>query len=150
MAKLKVDAGELIEALQGGDFVAWYLDRETGEVIGLNEYDAIEEEKEIRERIDADETGRFVGIEKMESHAAFRIMAHFVDLLPDGRAADDFDDALAGNRPFRRFRETLDRHSELREQWFAFQHRRMREEARLWLEEIGIDAVLVNKYAQGA
>ncbi|HYJ79007.1 MAG TPA: UPF0158 family protein [Longimicrobiaceae bacterium] len=147
MAKLRIDEADLLGAIEGDEFGAYVLDRQTGEVIRLSEYDEIEEEEEIRELIDADTSGRFLEVERMQSHDAFRIMSGFVDSLPEGRAAEELDDALGRNRPFRRFKDTLHGYPELREQWFAYHEARMREEALAWLELHEIDAELVNKYA---
>lgn len=150
MARLKIDEADLLMAFEGSEMMSWYLDRETGDVIGLSDWESLEEEEEIRERIDADEDGRYLPIESLSSHEGFRIMEDFVDSLPDGKARTALSHAIERRRPFRSFKDELTRFPDVREQWFRHQEEREREYALDWLRAEGIEAELVNKYAAGS
>ena len=144
MAKIQIDWPDLEMALDSGDgIMLWYLDRETGEVIGLSEWDEIEEEEEIRARIDADEDERYLRIPSLSSHDGFRIMEDFAAAQPDDRVRGELMDALDRHRPFRSFKDALLGLGDVREQWFKYHENCMRQHAVDWLHVENVDAELV-------
>jgi uncharacterized protein UPF0158 len=144
MAKIRIDEGWLLMAFDSGDGMeSWYLDRQTGEVIRLGEYGDLDEDDELRERIDEDEEDRFLSIPSLSSHEGFRIMEDFAASQSDGRVREALFDALDRRRPFRSFKDALNGLGEVRDQWFRYQENRLREHARAWLESEEIDAELV-------
>ena len=121
MAKVRIDEGWLLMALDSGDGMeSWYLDRQTGEVIRLSDFDELEEEEEIRESIH-----------------------DFAASQKDERVRGVLMDALDRRRPFRAFKDALLGLGEVREQWFKYHEDRLREHARDWLRVEGVDAELV-------
>jgi len=159
MAKISIDEGELLEAFDGGDgMMQWYLDRQTGAVIGLGDdvlFDDDEdeeeegweaEEKALRRAIHEDdgEDGRYLAVPSLGSHEGFRIMERFAASLEDGRARDALFDALDRRRPFRSFKDALMGFPEVREAYFRYHEGQLREQALAWLEGEGIDAELVS------
>lgn len=144
MAKVRIDEGWLLMALDSGDGMeSWYLDRQTGEVIRLSDFDELEEEEEIRESIHDDEEDRYLAIPSLSSHEGFRIMEDFAASQKDERVRGVLMDALDRRRPFRAFKDALLGLGEVREQWFKYHEDRLREHARDWLRVEGVDAELV-------
>jgi hypothetical protein len=83
-----------------------YLDTETGEVIFISEFDPDEEMEELKEVIEADESGRYRDIPRADSGEDYRDMLDWAAALDDGALHDELWDALERNHPFRRFRES--------------------------------------------
>ena len=167
MAKISIDEGELLMAFESGDgSMEWYLDRQTGEVIGLGDdflFDDDDEDEEVegeeveddeepedweskeralRRAIRADKTDRYLEIPSLGSHEGFRIMERFAASLEHGRARDVLFDALDHRRPFRSFKDALFGFPNVREAWFSYHEARLREHALDWLKIEGIDAEL--------
>ena len=141
MAKLTIDADDLLMAMEGSEPAEHFLDRRTGEVACLA--DAGDEGEGVRERIEAELGERYLRIEPIPSAEGFRIMEHFVEALPEGEARRALDRALGKNRPFRAFKDALYDFHEVREAWLRFHGERLGAYALRWLEEEGIDAELV-------
>jgi hypothetical protein len=142
MKKVLLDFADLGMALDDHDRVfASFLDTETGEVVWYSEYDPEdeEEEAELRERIEADKEGRYLGLEPIPSHDGFRFMEDFVDTLPDGPARDALFDALDRPRPFRRFKDALHGFPEVRERWYAYEAERQKEWFRDYLLSYAVE-----------
>jgi hypothetical protein len=99
MAKIRIDIGQLAAAMDSGEgSTSWFLDRETGDVIPLNESDPLEQEVEIWEAIDAG-SERYLEIPSRSSHEGFNIMQDFVASLDDGPARKALEAALRRPRP---------------------------------------------------
>ncbi|MDQ3987993.1 MAG: UPF0158 family protein [Actinomycetota bacterium] len=124
-----LDMAGLCAALEDNSYESsWWLDSRTGEV----RYHYSDAEDESVD--DLDEAG-LVLIEPIGSHEAYRDMEMFIAQLPDRRAADLLDRAIAGRGAFRRFKDTLFEFPELRESWFAYHDARMRQRAIQWLAD---------------
>lgn len=135
MRKLKIKLEDLIEALtfrfeitEGG----WYLDTETGDV--LLESDAAEDLPE-----DIEDNPRYLWIEPIPSHESYQIMEDFVATVSDRKAAERLDRALAGRKPFCRFKDALLDFPALREAWFEFEHAEHERLAKEWCADNDID-----------
>lgn len=140
-----VNIDDLIDALESRDGEpGWFLDLSTGEVVGLfGDLVDDDENDALREALE-EQPDRFVPIEPLVSHEAFRIMEAFVEALPDKEPAKRLSMALGQRPPFRRFKDELLAWPRLREQWFRFHHDRMREHAKKWLSSNGISATLID------
>lgn len=124
---LRVDAGDLIEALEYHlDDASCLLDLESGEVVHA---------VDMPEGEDLDDPDRFLVIPPMDSFDSFQILEDFVEGLPEGEACRALARALRLPRPFRCFKDTLCEFPPLRERWFRFQHDRMLQLAQTWLED---------------
>ncbi|MCX7048417.1 MAG: UPF0158 family protein [Candidatus Sumerlaeota bacterium] len=144
MGKLRVDFQEIALNIENssGDIMT-VLDKETGDVIPLMEYDTLEDEKEIREKIEA-EPERYPAIEPLSSSEGYRIMEDFVTSLPQSENKEALWNALQGKKPFRGFKDALFDMGSLREQWFAFHDAAMREYVKNELLHLGIEAEFIN------
>lgn len=129
---LSVDAGDLIEALQGSpDEGAWLVDLESGEVILA----APEEVTGVPEDEDWEDPDRFLPIQPMSSREAFQVMADFVAGLPADEAGRALDRALRMHHPFRSFKDTLLDFPALEDPWHRFHEGRMLDYAQEWMDE---------------
>lgn len=61
------------------------------------------------------------------------------DEIADSRIRDVLQRALRGNRPFRRFKDSLSRFPNEREQWFQYESRRRRAYIERWAHEEDIE-----------
>ena len=121
-----VDLDALGEALEDhSDFIHWFVDPVTGEVIAWSE--------DMDEPSPEESDARFV--EPIPSFEAYEDMRDFVARVPDRRAADGLARAIEGRGAFRRFKDTLYELPDLRERWFAFHDLRMRRRAIGWLQD---------------
>jgi hypothetical protein len=112
----------------------WFLDRETGEVLRLNEFD----DDELRGQIDEDGE-RYTVIPYQGPESGYRDMAEFIASVSDNRLRALLDVATRGKGAFRQFKDVLQEHPEQRERWFAFQKERANRRIRRWLESEGIE-----------
>jgi hypothetical protein len=114
----------LITALENEGLPGWLYDQ-------ILETDAIDRARDTR----------YVALPEADSHADYGDMEAFVETVPDSRFQSRLDRAIRGRGAFRRFRdELLDEPAE-RERWFAFKHERLRERAREWLADEGIELI---------
>jgi len=144
MAKIKIDAGMLADALEDNSGTHdWYLDTQTGEIVMCaDEFSRDEWNKDDAERIEG-EPERFLCIEPLEPHESFGAMEDFLAELEDGEPKKTLINSLNWRHPFRAFKDTLCSYPDLREQWFEFHDLWMLEKAKEWIEEEQIDAELV-------
>jgi hypothetical protein len=113
-----------------------YLDVTTGEVVGFTGLDDDLTEDEVEAGIGE---GRLLPIEPLPSSVEYGWMEEFTSSVTDASLRRLLEFALDGAGAFRRFKDALrEAHAE-RERWFAFRSERLREVAREWLEENGIE-----------
>jgi predicted nucleotidyltransferase len=122
-----VDFDALVQALEDhSDFIHWFVDPATGEVIPWSE--------DMDEELNPEDSGaRYV--DPLPSHVAYQDMEDFVARVPERRAADLLARAIEGRGAFRRFKDTLFEFPALRESWFAFHDVRMSRRAIEWLQD---------------
>jgi Uncharacterised protein family (UPF0158)/Nucleotidyltransferase domain len=127
----QVDLRSLAEALEDhSPETSWWFDPQTGESDPyLDPRFADHEEGEHP----ADE-GRIL-IEPIPSREAYGDMEDFIGRVRDPRVRDLLERAIAGRGAFRRFKDTLQEHPELRHSWFAFHDARMERRAIEWLAD---------------
>ncbi len=117
---------DIAEYLEGGmrvffnekdGTVTYYTDEER--------WDGFEEElwEEAVEEVEAnsDDLIEFLGFDSRES---FTLMADFAESVDDEKLKQELFDALNRSRPFRNFKNLIDRSGPYREQWFAFRQKR--------------------------
>ena len=122
-----VDLDALVQALEDhSDFIHWFVDPATGEVIPWS--------ADMDEEPDPGDRGaRYV--DPLPSHEAYNDMQDFVARVPERRAADLLARSIEGRGAFRRFKDTLFEFPALRDAWFAFHDVRMARRAIEWLED---------------
>lgn len=180
MRELKVKLEDLADAFDfGSDEIAYYLDRETGEVVMVTD-DARQQIKKLlgakeaqtaetaREAIRAAELpdwdkeamyaaaavkwadrGRFLKVPQVTPGESYQEMADFVETVSDERVQMRLFDAIRGKGAFRRFKDTLARYPEERERWFKYRDARTRERGLNWLREKKIQVIETDGEQQG-
>ena len=139
MTAIRVDWEELGFALTWRmDEVRHFLDRETGEVIAWTVDDPEQSEEELDARC---AQGRLIAIDPLPSSVTYPWMEEFAQTVAAADLRRRLQDALAGRGPFRRFKDVLGGYAAERERWFAFHDQRVRDAARRWLEENGVEVV---------
>jgi predicted nucleotidyltransferase len=119
-----VDLADLVTALEDhSDETSWWIDGGTGEVWMWSPDLGPDPEFDPETRDGARP------IWPLESGIAYGDMEDFIASVPDQRAADLLDRAIAGRGAFRRFKDTLFEFPELRQAWFRFSDTRMRRRA---------------------
>jgi len=139
-----VNTNDLITALEASEGeVEWYLDLTNGAVVPLFS-DLVDDDPALADAVE-NQPDRFLPIEPIGSHEAFRIMEAFVEALPDGEPATSLASALCQRHPFRQFKDALLSWPHIREQWFRFHNARMREIAQGWLTGNEVAAQLTDR-----
>jgi hypothetical protein len=119
-----VDLGMLAVALEDhSDEGSWWIDAETGE---LWHWRDDEDDDAV---FDPAERGDARRVAPVPSSEGYGDMGDFIARVPDRRAADLLERAIAGRGAFRRFKDTLFEFPELRERWFRFSDVRMQRRA---------------------
>jgi hypothetical protein len=158
MATIRIDIDQLTTALSD-HANEWVLDLWTGEVVMaewvrgpdmradmemvLDDEPRDEDDDEDFDPLDSD---RFMAVYPVPSHEEFRWMERFAASQENDRVRERLMDALDRPRPFRRFRDTLAGLGPVRDAWSRYEEARLREEARAWVREAGIDAELVDTH----
>jgi Uncharacterised protein family (UPF0158) len=136
---IPIDLQDLCIALESHfDDSAWYLDRQTGDLILLSEDVDDDDLPAPREDIEEDESGRFLLVEPQDSREGYRDMDSFIASIADPHLRGLLEVAISGKGAFRRFKDVLARAPGERERWFAYSGERQRERAREWLASEGI------------
>lgn len=122
----QVDLADLAMALEDHSAEhSWWLDPATGEVDPFFSNSPAKSE-------DAGEAAR-IPIEPLPTSVGYQDMEDFVSCVRDPRARDQLERAIAGRGAFRRFKDTLLEHPDLRRSWFAFHDQRGERRAVEWL-----------------
>ena len=160
LKQLQVNLDEVADAMDQFDreISDWYLDTKTGQVISVStemmsslddgeeedEEDAVvgwqAEALETARQIAEDADDRFHRIPEADRHEAYAIMEEFIHEVPDLRLRDRLARAISGKGAFRRFKDELSDHPDVRERWFEFEREQKRQWARDWLEELDIES----------
>ena len=143
MDKTKIDLDELVFTLEWhSDETASYLDVETGQIVAVS--DLLDDEDQQSQDEIEENTERYRYIEPIDSNESFRMMARFVDSLPEGDAQRVLAKSLQRRSPFRNFKDDLYDFPEVQNQWYKFHNEQLVQMAKEWVEAEGIDAELVS------
>lgn len=124
---------EIAMALDDHSFDAsWWIDADTGEVWRRSE------DSDDDPQFDPERRPNARCIQPLSSSVGYHDMEDFIERVPDRRAAELLDRAIAGRGAFRRFKDTLFEFPELREAWFRFRDTRMRRRAVEFLVDEGL------------
>jgi hypothetical protein len=131
MAQIRIDTDTLIMAFDDHDpLAAWYLDRETGELLRVSDDLPDDEDEESVARLEA-APERYLEIEPLPSAFGYGLMAEFTASLDEPVARAELERTLHGRRPFRAFKDALLGYPMLRERWFQFRDERFLAEAKV-------------------
>lgn len=143
MSKIKIIASELLDLFEShSDFGSGYIDKQMGEILMTFEESDEPEQEEVIDRLNED-PDRYLMIEPISSREGFQIMEKFVESLPEGEERNLLTKVLSWKKPFSNFKSALADMGPLRQQWFDFQAKELRQLATAWLKCEGLDAELV-------
>lgn len=133
---MKVKLDDILEAFELNDrYSEYFLDKETGEVVQVNDMMMTSEEKEqICDRLD--EHG-FYRLPSSFDIRDFDIMGDFIDTL-SGSRREKLLTAISGRSPFRNFKDKI-RTLGIEKQWYDFQADAYKRKAIEWCEEHGVN-----------
>lgn len=140
MAKLKISGFDLGMALESPDEMQNYLNAETGEIVCVCMGEINGGDIKVDDVDEYLESSDFRAIRPMDSRESFQVMDDFVDTLPAGTQRSKLREALAGPRPFRRFKDAIYDFPDLRDSWNRFEELRHREYLTEMIAGFGIDA----------
>ena len=145
MKRLKIDLEDLALAFEtASEDVQYFLDSETGEIsLFMESGDA--EMRHMPEKIQADESGRYLPIPVLGTPESYREMMHFIETVDSRELREILKMATSGRGAFRRFRDALVRYPDQRQRWFVFKDGRLRERVADWLVEMRIEPEDIGK-----
>ena len=117
----------------------YYLDLETGDVIYVSEFMDEDLTGELEEKIEEGYGERIISIPCESSGEGYRDMEDFIVTVEDERVREKLLVAVNGRGAFKRFKDVLLDHLELRDKWFEFKEGRVLDRVMEWLEFEGID-----------
>ena len=124
----RVDLADLALALEDHSREhSWWLDPETGRL----EPHFIDDFGEVA--LDEDQAGRLIAVEPLPPAVGYSDMQDFVSYVREPSTRDMLERAIAGRGAFRRFKDSLLGHDELRRAWFEFHDARGERRAIEWL-----------------
>lgn len=134
-----VELEELAMHLEGDDLSGegWRIDLESGRWWPENPLGMIGEEPPD----DWGDPDRWLAVTSIGSRDGWDDMRLFIESLEDDDLAQRLDRAIRGSGAFRRFKDELDEHDDLRRTWFRFSDDRQRGRARAWLAMQGMRPV---------
>lgn len=128
-----IDLEEVAIALDDHSYQhGWWVDADTGEV-WLWSRDGDDDPQ-----LDPDLRPGARFIEPLPPNVGYEDMEDFIARVPDRRAADLLDPAIAGKGAFRRFKDTILEFPDLRREWSRFRETRMRRRAIEFLVDEGL------------
>ena len=139
---LRVDMRAIIDARQrsNDDPVAPYLDMKTGEVVQSIDEESSGEPDEVEALLESDPE-RLAFIQREEGSEGWQRMSDFAAQVDEEDLREALQAALEGRGAFGRFRATIGRFPDLREQWETAEWNGNAREAELWLESLGVRAI---------
>ena len=147
MKTLEINLDDFLTAMESSGLLG-YLDIQSGEVINLfeDEMEVFSEEDEeyeeyllLSKKIEENEENRYLEIPHISSHEAFEHMEEFVDTVINAKLREQLVQALSGKKVFRVFKDVINDYPQERQQWFDFKNDKMKQYAKSWLEDIGIE-----------
>jgi hypothetical protein len=129
----RVDLADLAQALEDHSYRhSWWFDADTG-AIELWSDDIGDDD----DRDHPEERG-LIAIEPLQSGEAWQDMADFAAAVPDPEVRRRLERAIEGRGAFRRFKDELLDHPQMREAWFALADVRAERRALRWLADEGV------------
>lgn len=133
---MKVKLSDIIDAIDFTDqYTEYFLDKETGEVLMVNDMVmSTSEKEEIYDQLD--EHG-FYRLPAQRDIDDYRSMEDFISELPSP-AAEKLSRAISGRGAFRRFKDEIIRLG-VEKEWYAFEEDAHKRVAIRWCEENGLE-----------
>ena len=158
MKELKVDFEMIGMAMEDAsrDYLEYYFDTETGQVIILSEEasryaeddeeiitredlpDWQKSEIEVAKNIRNNNTERYINIPEKPTYESYNMMVDFAEGVEDELLREKLNIALDGKGAFWRFKRVIGDYPDYKKKWYVFKEKAMKEEIIEWLSSIGI------------
>jgi hypothetical protein len=143
---LRVAMDEILDAMtmSEDDRVRFFLDLETGRVelqVSSDVFGDLGEEEDDFDRRLEEGPERFEEIPKYRGRAEYDLMCRFAESVDEDDIREQLDVALQGKGAFRRFRDVVFRHPDLKTRWLATRQEALLKEALEWIESLDIEPV---------
>ncbi|MBD3203183.1 hypothetical protein GF327_02735 [Candidatus Woesearchaeota archaeon] len=127
--KLKIPFFDILDAFENASYENHYfIDTKNHKIIFISEYETDSEKR--YEELNPEEV---IGFEERTPDQDYRIMQSFVYKIKDENVSEEFINALNRSKPFRNFRDLLNKYSMLSEKWFEHRNKEITNEAMNWL-----------------
>lgn len=147
---VKIDLADLMMAMESTDPVFGdidsYLNLKTGEIITKSDeldFDYLEEQLDGEDFDEDPDNYRYIPC--MESGEGYGDMEDFISLIRNDTIKNKLFKAINKKKPFRNFKDTLAAYPDQEILWFEFKENRMKERVKEWLEEEGIQYILIER-----
>lgn len=147
MIEIKIDFDELMDAFENSSVDNhFFIDLEKNEIVNINEYI----ELNASERLEEMDNERYIKIPERLPLDEKIIMESFAYNLEDFNLVDEFLNALNRRKPFRNFKDLLYKYPHLRNRWYAYKDKEIKNQLIDWLvandiKIIGQDEKIVKK-----
>ena len=132
MIEIGIDLEELMCAFENSDVSNhFFIDLKKNEIININEYLDLDSSEKLREMDDE----RYIMIPERFPWDEKILMESFAYSLETLSRVDEFLDALNRSKPFRRFKDLLNKYPHLRERWYAYKSNEIKNQLINWLVE---------------
>ncbi|TBU96971.1 UPF0158 family protein [Phytopseudomonas dryadis] len=135
MRTLTLDLDTLTQLINGRETLEHWLDLEAGTLLSLSPEDqGSDERQQIQLQPD-----RYAAVPNLDVAQRVALRETFLFTLDDLNAHPLLSAALTGRKPLRAFDYEIDFFPRLREQWYAYERKQLREYALNWLFELGLE-----------
>jgi len=100
---------------------------------------------EYAKKISTDVSGRYIKIPTLDSYEAYKIMQNFVYTIEDENLREKLEDAIDGRGVFQRFRNVLEKHSNIKDKWYFFRKEEIKKEVNRWLSNYNLFPVYMER-----
>jgi len=150
---IRVKLDDIIEGLEfQSDESSWFLNKKTGEVVLINDYEmrAAEEGDPIEDFPDWEqdqvriareitaETGQYIPLPSKYEIDEYSIIERFCMSLDNQKISDILCDLISGSGAFRRFKDAIYRY-EIEDEWHSYRSDALKEIAIEWCRENNIE-----------
>jgi len=134
--KLNIDFDELCGAFEESDVSHHYfIDTKENKLIYIND----EVDDNPQEELEKMGDDRYIHLPERMPNEGFEIMENFAYTIKDFKVAEKFHEVLENKKPFRNFKDLLLEYPELREDWFKYKDKQIKNEVIDWLLEKDIE-----------
>jgi hypothetical protein len=150
---IRVKLDDIIEGLEfQSDETSWFLNKKTGEVVLINDYEmrAAEEGNPLEDFPDWEqdqvriareiiaETGQYIPLPTKFEIDEYSIMERFCVSLDNQEISDILYDLISGSGAFRRFKDAIYKFG-IEDKWHTYRNNAIKEIAIEWCRENGIE-----------
>lgn len=133
--KLKIKFNDIKDAIDDGSFDNYYfIDKMNHKIVFISAY-----EEDYENKLKNLENNNFIKIPFLTTGDILNMMQSFVYTLEDFNLCKKIDEAVNKKKPFRNFKELINKYPNLRKKWFEYKDKELINETMDWLFEKKIE-----------